>query len=420
MSDQVHATAGGPHKPVPPFLFTILILPMGVSSGFVTVTLGYLLSQAGVSVEKIAALVAASVLPHIFKFLWAPLVDSTLTYKRWYMLANGTAFLGVMAIAVVPFTEANIPHLTGLVFLWNLAITFLCMATEGMMAYDVPEDMKGRTGGFLQAGNLGGAGLGGGVGLLLAQHLPSNWMSPVIMGVLCLACCLALVFFRDHKTSVKAADIRRTYVNIGKDVWGTIKTRYGILGLLLCFLTLGTGAAGNLWSSIAGDWQASAETVALVTGVASGLLSAGGCLLGGWICDRMNSRTAYLLFGLAAAACAVAMGYAPRTEAMFIGFTSLYAVGTGLCYAGFTAFTLDVIGKGAAATKYNIFAALSNTPIYLMTWVVGVAYARFGAQGMLNTEAAFAVGAVLLFLVVQKLLQPKGPQAGAVATETMR
>jgi MFS family permease len=311
-----------PHKPVHPFLFTILILPMGVASGYVTVTLGYLFSQAGVSVEKIAALVAASLLPHVFKFLWAPVVDSTLTYRRWYKLASVVSFLGIMAIAIVPFKEANIPRLTVIVFLWNLAITFLCMATEGMMAYDVPEELKGRTGGFLQAGNLGGAGIGGGVGLLLAQHLPAVWMSPVIIGLLCLSCSLALVFFKDHKTTVKEDDLRKTYVNIGKDVWSTIKTRSGVLGLMLCFLTLGTGAAGNLWSSIAKDWHASADTVALVTGVAGGLLSAVGCMLGGWICDRMNSRTAYLMFGLIGATIAVIMGYAPRTEWMFIGFTS--------------------------------------------------------------------------------------------------
>ncbi len=61
------------HNPVNPFLFTILILPMGVSVGYVSVTLGYLLSEAGVSVEKIAALVGATMLPHVFKFIWAPL-----------------------------------------------------------------------------------------------------------------------------------------------------------------------------------------------------------------------------------------------------------------------------------------------------------------------------------------------------------
>jgi hypothetical protein len=76
----------------------------------------------------------------------------------------------------------------------------------------------------------------------------------------------------------------------------------------------------------------------------------------------------------------------------------------GLSYAGFTAFTLEAIGKGAAATKYNIFAALSNTPIYLMTYIVGIAYAKSGGTAMLNTEAAYAIGAIALFVLLQKII----------------
>lgn len=82
---------------------------------------------------------------------------------------------------------------------------------------------------------------------------------------------------------------------------------------------------------------------------------------------------------------------------MFIIWTSVYAVALGMCYAGFTTFTLEAIGKGAAATKYNIFAALSNSPNYVMTYVVGIAY------GMLNREAAFTVGTAVIFVVVQKI-----------------
>ena len=92
---------------------------------------------------------------------------------------------------------------------------------------------------------------------------------------------------------------------------------------------------------------------------------------------------------------------------MFITWTSIYAVTNGLCYAGFTAFTLEAIGKGAAATKYNIFAALSNSPAYLMTYLLGLAYARFGVTGMLNTDALFAVGAIAFFLLMQKMVYRK-------------
>ncbi|MEO8582419.1 MAG: MFS transporter [Flavitalea sp.] len=392
------------HKPVHPFLLTILILPMGVSTGFVSVTLGYLLSQAGVSVDKIAALIAATLLPHIFKFIWAPLIDTTLSFKRWYFIASIISSIGIVTLGILPLRQSSLPLLTIIILLSQFAITFLCMATEGLMAYDVPEGLKGRAGGFFQAGNLGGVGLGGGLGLFLAQRLSDTWMVTVILGILCLLCSIALLYYRDPKITIREESVSKTYENLWKDVWSTLKSKSGLLAMVLCFLTLGTGAANNLWSSIAKDWKVNADTVAVVTGVAGGLLSALGCIIGGWICDRMNRRNAYLLFGLIGAATAVGMAYAPRTEIMFILWTSFYAITLGLSYAGFTAFTLEAIGKGAAASKYNIFAALSNAPIYLMTYIVGIAYARSGATVMLNTEAAFAVGAIVVFLLFQKII----------------
>ena len=131
-----------------------------------------------------------------------------------------------------------------------------------------------------------------------------------------------------------------------------------------------------MWSAVAGDWQASANTVALVTGVIGGLVSAAGCVIGGWLCDRMNRKAAYALDGVLQALCAVAMAVAPHTETTYIVFTLIYAFITGLTFAGFSAFVLEAMGLGAAATKYSLFASLSNMPIAYMTSVDGWAYER--------------------------------------------
>ncbi len=45
-----------------------------------------------------------------------------------------------------------------------------------------------------------------------------------------------------------------------------------------------------------------------------------------------------------------------------------------------------------------------------MIYVAGIAYSRLGTRGMLNTEAAFAVGAVVLFIVVQKVIYRHKPK----------
>ncbi len=181
---------------------------------------------------------------------------------------------------------------------------------------------------------------------------------------------------------------------------------------------LGTGAAQNLWSAVAIDWNASADTVALVTGVMGGFFSAFGCLVGGWICDRISRQTAYLLFGLIGALCAVGMAYSPRTENSYIIWTSVYAIALGLSSAAFTAFVLEAIGKGAAATKYNIYAALSNSPTYLMIYIEGWAHYRWGAMGMLNIEALFAFLAIILFLFVQAAMKERKSVSLEILTVT--
>ena len=85
---------------------------------------------------------------------------------------------------------------------------------------------------------------------------------------------------------------------------------------------------------------------------------------------------------------------------MYAAFTLIYAFINGLAYAGFSAVALEAIGLGAAATKYNLFASLSNIPIGYMTAVDGWAAARWGPGGMLHTEAVIGLAALFVFTAV--------------------
>jgi MFS transporter, PAT family, beta-lactamase induction signal transducer AmpG len=377
-----------------------LVLPFGVMGGYVTVALGYLLSRAGVSVAQIATLVAISYIPHTWKFAWAPLVDTTLTRKTWYLVSSVVSAAGIWASGVLPIRAASLPLLTLVVLVANVAVTFLGMAINSLMAYGTPEELKGQAGGWFQAGNLGGNGLGGGLGLWLARVLPEPWMAGAILAVACLLCAAPLWFMSEPHSPHREGGLAKSLRNVGQDLWTVLTGRVGLLALFLCFLPIGSGAASNLWSAVAGDWRASAETVELATGVFGGILSAVGCVLGGWVCDRMDRKAAYVAYGALQAVCALGMAFAPRTEMTYIVFTSLYALITGLTYAGFTAVVLEAMGRGAAATKYNVYASLSNFPIYYMTRVDGWAHTRWGPRGMLNAEAAVGALGLVVFLGV--------------------
>jgi MFS family permease len=308
--------------------------------------------------------------------------------------------IGIYATGALPAKAEFIPALDMVVLVSNVAVTFLGSAVESLMAHATPDGEKGRAGGWFQAGNLGGFGLGGGAGLWLAQNLAAPWMAGVVLGVACALCCLALVFVPEPAASPRAANLRHRLVDVLRDLLPVARSRLGLLALLIVFLPIGTGAASNLWSAVADDWHASAATVALATGTLGGIVSAVGCLVGGYFCDRLDRKTAYALYAIIQAMCAVAMAFAPRTETMYAAFTLLYAFTNGLTYAAFSAVTLEAIGRGAAATKYSLFASLSNTPIAYMTVVDGWAHTRWGAAGMLNAEAAIGVLGVAVFMGV--------------------
>ena len=181
-----------------------------------------------------------------------------------------------------------------------------------------------------------------------------------------------------------------------------VRNRSGVLAFILCFLPIGTGAV--VFPSISGEWGASSDTVALITGVLGGVISAIGCIAGGWVCDRMDRKKAYVWFGILQAGSGVAMALLPRSQTMFVVWVSVYTFTSGLAYAAFSAFVLEVIGKGAAATKYNALASLSNVPIYYMTTLDGWAHDRWNSAGMFFTESGLAVASAALFLVLVKVL----------------
>ena len=232
----------------------ILIIPFGVVSGYVTVTLAYQLKQSGASVGQVTGLMALCLLPQNLKFMWAPVVDITLNQKKWYVIAGLPTALGIAAMGFFPATKEGLAALGAIVLFTSLASTVLGMSVESLTAYSAPDDLKGRAGGWLQAGSLGGTGIGGGLGLWLVEWLPKPWMSSCIVGGLCLLCCAALAFMPTPQHPAGERGVAASSVALFKDLWHVMKQRAGLLALVLCFLPLGTGAAP--FAAIADEWRA--------------------------------------------------------------------------------------------------------------------------------------------------------------------
>jgi predicted MFS family arabinose efflux permease len=188
-------------------------------------------------------------------------------------------------------------------------------------------------------------------------------------------------------------------VEVFREVWAVIKSRAGLLVIILMLLPIGSGGLGT-WSSFASEYKVSGDTVALTGGLIAGVASAAAALFGGYVCDAMDRRTAYCLFGLLIAVEVVLTAWLPRTAGVWIGASVLYQALLGASYAAYSAVVLEVIGRGAAATKFNLMASVANVPVTYMPVVDGVLHDRYGTNAMFYGEGGLCVAAAVLFALM--------------------
>ena len=83
-----------------------LLVPFGLSLGFVAVTLGFQLQAAGLAVGLVTAIVATAIGTQTWKFLWAPLVDTLLSPRSWYAIGLGVVIVSILTSCALPRTAA--------------------------------------------------------------------------------------------------------------------------------------------------------------------------------------------------------------------------------------------------------------------------------------------------------------------------
>ena len=248
-----------------PGTFFFLVLPYGISNGFVSITLPFILTRAGFSVATAASVVAIGLSANLWRFIWGPVADLTLSARRWYLLGLITTAATLFLLGVMPFRPSTIGILTITAFISQVAATLVVLPVGGLMAHTVAEEAKGRAAGWYQAGNLGGTGVGGGAGVWLASHF-SKEIASTSLSVAILASLAALFFVADVRL-VTTETIGQRLRLLGRDLFSMMKVAIPLFTIVLVCSPIGSGAMNNLWSAVAPDWHANPNTVALVTGV---------------------------------------------------------------------------------------------------------------------------------------------------------
>ncbi len=392
-------------KKAPPFAFFFLHVCLAWPTGVVGLALGSSLARVGVPVHSVSAIVAAASLAFTLEFVWAPIVDASLTRRAWFVIGAGAMGACLFAMLVLPWNAGAVPILTFLAFASCSGAGISGVAAKGIMAYDVAAPRLGAASGFYTAGGTFAKAVGAAATLLLLTHLPSR---PLAAGISVAAALLAGTFIA-LASSAPAASPSAAPAKIAaslRDLFAFIRTRNGLVVALLCVIPFGAGTEAGLMGAISREWGVGPDQLALFStlGVGTNIASA---ILAGWLATRIGPWRTYIALGLAMMAAMVLFAFAPRTAMVFISVELFYrALGTG-CYAALLGIVMTAIGKGAASTKAASLWSLANFAYFYPALIEGAVHDRGGTTAMLLTDAGLGAAGLAVLFVAIHVLRPR-------------
>ncbi|MGH7271227.1 MAG: hypothetical protein ACREJ3_12435, partial [Polyangiaceae bacterium] len=92
--------------PIPLPWWALLTLPFGLTVGFASIAVPFVLRSHGGSMMVIATVSQVAQLPHVIKLLWSPALDSGPRRRTWYLGSVAVA-VAALAIAVLMVPDAT-------------------------------------------------------------------------------------------------------------------------------------------------------------------------------------------------------------------------------------------------------------------------------------------------------------------------
>lgn len=393
-----------PTRYTPPWVFGITNIPFGVAGNFTGIAVPFILRKAGLPMEQIAIVGALAMLPAAYQLFWAPVLDLGIRRRSWLILCAtlGSLLLPASMLIRVP------QHLLEfqIVLIGGMALCGLVASCNGaLVSTTVDPSKRGQAAGFVTAGNLGSAVLGGGLVLTLVNTVSVEAAAIALFLCIFLPSLAAIVITEPPPRHDALLDHVR---NMQRQVWKALSSRFGWTGLLFCSGPCSTVALVQLFSGMGQDYHVSSNIVTWVNGYGGGFITAAGALAAGYFLDRKDRRTLFILSGVLTAACCIGMSLFPATPATFVVGVSLYLLVAGLAYSAFSAVVYEIVGTAgvSASTLYSIFPAAGNQAIAYTMFLDGQANRVYGIRGMLWADAALnIVGAIFLVWLTHKFMK---------------
>ncbi len=360
------------HKTI---LFTFLYASEGAPIGFIWWALPTLLRADGIEVDVITSLTAVLVLPWIFKFIWAPLIDTLRTsfwgLKQW--IISSQLFMGFTLIPFLfidPLSDFTL--LTVLLLMHAFFAATQDVSIDALAINNVPYNQRGKINGFMQAGMLTGRSIFGGGAILLVELV--GWKLLIILMIIFIWFSLTLVIFinepeRIKKTSFKDFKITLSVAFKRKNTW---------LGILFALVSAASfEAAGALIGPYLVDSNVPQKTIGLFFGLFIVIAMAAGGITGGKLSDKIGRIKSLSIFLAGVSVIIILLSlYNGINHIILIAHLTLLYFFIGLFTSASYAFFMDLTDPKLGGTQFSTFMAATNGCESWAGWAGGEITAR--------------------------------------------
>jgi MFS transporter, PAT family, beta-lactamase induction signal transducer AmpG len=400
-----------------PWVFSLLILPLGISVGFKFTPLPFLLAQAGVPVYRIATVATIVHLPAVLVFFWAPLVDTKLRRRTWLLLgAIGTSLGYWAAFPLVGATHLRL--VTALILLAGIGDSLVMASCGGLMVRTLSAQAQAKASAWQEAGQLGGGALGGALVLWLVARVRPWTVGMVLAVLIALPAFVALTI--PEPVPAASPFFRGRLARFASEIRTLVRSPQRLWGAVLLISPAGTGAALGLLPAIASHYSVGSAGVMWVNGAAGGVLLALGALCGTLVPGDWDRRLTYAGAALTNAVGTLVLLTGNRPSIYFAG-TILYLLTNGFDWARFVALLVEVVGVETpdASTFYSALNAAGAIPLLFMIWLDGFGYNKFGTHGLLWTDAAPNLVVFAIVLIVFVIRSSRASRAVTIGTSRL-
>ena len=429
--------------------FFSLYLTEGIPLGFTATAVATQMRREGLGPAEIGAFVGSLYLPWAWKWAVGPIVDvfSSDKFGRrrlWIVVTQVLMVATLMAALPVNFTT-EVKLFTFIILLHNVFGATQDVAIDALAVNTLKEEERGLANGLM----FGGAYLGqavGGAGVLFLVPFTGFPMTYFFVAAVILSVTLLVVLpMREPKGPPRPPIEGSKFAHAGREIWAFIKdsvkaflgTRAALVGVFFALLPGGAYALGlALQTNLAVELGLDDPQVATLS-LYSTVVSAIGCVVGGWLSDRWGRKRMLALYFIGTAIPTLYLAWVmqqvgwiqaipvdmPDRPIPPVGLINTfwicvvaYSVFQGLMYGTRTALFMDITTPRVAATQFTAYMAMMNLVItYTATWQ-GISIEKWGypITLLLDSGAGLICIALLPLMVIKKKTDPGPPPAEAI------